>query len=360
MIDRTPRSNPPRSPARLGHRGVRRSFSGPALAVVAAAVLVAVLAAPFAPGAGRAAGGPASPPVTIRGASFFGPYSNGAVTLTFPGPDPSVAVSSIQDPRVSTTLNLSGLAEIAPGPQPNFTAFASFAPPSAHWTLLTRVLPGGIFEMMFSGTTAVFPSQGAWESADDAGEDTGAIGNASVAVNIYLNESGAGSPNATRVSVNATTWPWQNTSDSLGLSMRLVAANLTRIAPPLTPTLNLVREVTNDTGASVASLSWASQAAIQYRNGSAQASNVSSYAATSPSGANSTVRVLFGSVPGGYASLSYDPIVALDLAAFPTATLPAWMLDAIGYGILAGGLTSTALLAVAVLRRRRAPSDDDL
>ena len=298
----------------------------------------------------------ATPSIWTHGSGpGFGSWTDGTVTVAFPASDPSLRIVSVDDSRVAASVRLSGLAEITPGG--NFTSYVGFNSPNTTWSLVSRSLPGSE-ELVFSTVAPVVQAQGVWESGDDGGDDVTVVGYATLEVDVYLNTSAPAS--AARIAVAVGTWPWNNTSDALGLDMGLVAGPSTRIADMPGPGPYLLREVVNGTNVSVASLSWASGATVQYGNGSSNATGVAPYTSVAPSGGNSTVRLLFTNVSGGYEAFSYDPWIALHLGAFGRGPLAAWMLSALDAGAVGAGVAATVGFAWAALRRRRPSSDDDL
>lgn len=326
-------------------------------AVVAAVALAVLVLASSLSGPARGAAEATTPATSgwvHQAGSGYGSWTNQVVTVTFPSLSPTLRISDNADPRISTTLRLAGLAEVSP--QGNFSAFAGFAPYDTLWQLSSH-LTNGTLLLAFTTVAPVSPATGVWESGDDSGEDAGSLGNATIQVDVFLNETAIATVNAARVAVNATTWPWQNSTDALGLDMTLLAAQETRIAAQRGPTPYLLQELANTTNVSVASLSWSPAAAVAYSNGTHLTSPVVSYSATTALGDNSTVRVLFGSVEGGYASVSYDPWVALNLSAFPATFVPAWALSYVGWIALGVGLAAVAVLAVQAARRRTFPDD---
>jgi hypothetical protein len=288
----------------------------------------------------------------------FGAWTNGAVTVAFPLFQPNLHVFAVDDARIATTIRLSGIAEITP--QGNFTAFASFAPASAPWAVTNRTI-GNVLELVFTTVAPVAPAQGVWESGDDGGDFTGPVGNATVEVDVYLNATVSAPADSARVAVNVSTWPWNNTSDALGLDMAMVAgSSATRIADRVGTEPYLLRELANGTNVSVATLSWAPSAQVQYGNGSSNPTDVATYTATAPAGVNSTVRLLFTNVTGGYDAISYDPWVALNLHAFPAAPLPPWALSYLDWGAVGAGAAALAVLGVLAARRRTVDPRDPL
>ncbi len=336
-------------------RGARRTVRAKALSVAIAVTLLALLLPAHAQAASAAvAPASASPWVHTSAVGGFGVWTNGVVLLVFPAHSPSLSISAVADARVGTTLNIAGLAEVMPNGY--FAAFAPFEDNNTTWVLSSST-SGGTLDLTFTTTSPVVSAAGDWEAGDD-GSPEGILGNATFRVNIYLNDSAPATTNSARISVNATGWPWVNNSDALGLDLAMFAAKDTRIASSVGPTNYLLQELANSTNTSVASLSWAPAATVLYGNGATSSSTVTTFSATSSTGTNSTVHLLFGSVAGNYSSLSYDPWIALNLGAFQVPPLPAWALDLGGWvtlGVAAGVLV---VLAFATTRRRHATEDD--
>ncbi len=349
------RTPPPRRAPRAVARGPRTS--GRILSALTVATLLLAVGAGVGTVGARAAGPSATSPgpwTHVPGPGF-GSWTNGVVSAAFPTLGPSLRFSSASDTRISTSLRLAGLAEISPGH--NFTAFASFAPGQAAW-FQTNATVNGTLELIFSAAVPVTFAQGAWESGDDGTGDSGPIGNASLQVDVFLNQSTGGAFNSTRVAVSVTYWPWVNATDSLGLDMALFAGPSTRVASTVGPGPNQLRVLANGTDTAIGGLSWASEAAVHYGNGTDLVSTVSVYSATAADGTNSTVKLLFDQVEGNYSTLSYDPWLSLDLGTFPSAPIPLWALDMMGWGVLAAGIAVIWTLAILALRRRRQPPDD--
>lgn len=338
-------------PSLAGRSRSRRR--GAAWALAATVVLLSASGITLLAGPARAAAFPAT--WVHEPGPGFGSWSDGTVTVAFPAADPSLRIVSVDDSRVAASVRLSGLAEITP--TGHFGAYASFASSNTTWSIVNRSVPGAE-ELVFSTVAPVVQAQGVWESGDDGGEDVTLVGNATLEVDVYLNTSAPAS--AARIAVAVGTWPWNNTSDALGLDMGLVAGPSTRIAEQPGPGPYLLREVVNGTNVSVASLSWASGATVHYTNGTSNSTGVRPYTAVAPSGGNSTVRLLFTNVPGGYDTFSYDPWIALYLGAFHRGPLPSWMLSAIDWGAVGAGAAVTVGLAWAAMRRRPPTADDEL
>ncbi len=345
-----------RSPSFMtGSRAAGRAGRAKALSVAIAVTLLALLLPAHAQAASPAAApASASPWVHSSGVGGFGVWTNGVVLLVFPTHSPSLSISAVADPRVGTTLRIAGLAEVnATG---YFAAFAPFEDNNTIWQLSSS-MSAGTLDLTFTTTSPVVSAQGDWEAGDD-GSPVSVLGNATFRVNVYLNDSAPSTTNSARISVNATGWPWVNNSDALGLDLAMIAAKDTRIASSVGPTNYLLQELSNATNASVASLLWAPAATVLYGNGATSSSPVTTFSATSSTGANSTVHLLFGSVAGNYSSLSYDPWIALNLGAFQVPPLPAWALDLGGWVTLAVAAGVLVVLAFATTRRRRATEDD--
>ncbi len=339
----------------LRYRSPRGRARAPALAVAVALALLLLIVPVRVTAASSVSAPPAAHPWTQLPGTGFGIWTNGVVQLVFPARTPSMTISSVADPRVSTTLDIAGLAEVMPNGY--FAAFAPFSAANTTWQFPWST-SGGTLDLAFTTTAEVVSAAGDWEAGDD-GSPNGTLGNATFRVDVFLNDSVPATTNSARISVNATGWPWVNSSDSLGLDLALVAAKGTRIAPSVGPTPYLLQELANTSNAPVASLSWAPAATVLYGDGSTDSTTVATYSSTSPDGANSTVHLLFGSVAGNYSSISYDPWIALNLGAFLPVNLPAWALDLGGWVTLAAAAALVAVLAVASARRRR-PTDDEL
>lgn len=291
-------------------------------------------------------------------APSLGPtWSNGVVQISFPQDTPAFTLASVSDPRVRSVHELTGVAEVDPAG--NATAFASFAGPNASWAF-RAIAAGPGTEVRASAVLSVAPGKGVWDS--DAGErpaeDTG-YGNVSVNVSYYLNASTGIDPNTVAFTVNVSAWPWVDASnDSLGLGILTVATNETSIAAGASG--HAIQAVRNDSGAPVSVLWWSPVASVRYGNGSVAASPVGTYRAFAPGGLNSTVRLIFGSVEGGYEALSYDPWVRLYPSAFGPAELPAWVFTPGTGAVLASAGAVTAILALVARRRRRTPPGEEL
>lgn len=352
----TPRRVPPRAPLERGStlRGARGSRTGWA-GLVGVGLGLLVLLSAVLPGTlgGVTRSTPAPPPGEWTSARAYGigTWENGVVRVELPTTGPTITIGSISDPRIAATLALYGLAEVAPNG--TFSVFASFANPNTGWSLSHTVASNRTLDLTLTGTVPELQVAGLWESEDDGGDTGDVVGNATVRVDIYLNGSAAPSATAARVAVQATNWTWEDLGDSLGLSMVLIAANETRIAARIGPSPHLLQELANVSGNVVASLSWSAAAKVVFGSGAQGSSSVASFSQTTPTGSNSTVRLLFGNVSGGYDSVEYDPWITLDLGAFNVGALPAWSLGQAGWIVLGGAVGIVAVLALVAARRPR-------
>lgn len=274
-------------------------------------------------------------------------WDNGVVSLRFPSANPSFTLSSVSDPRVVTEARLGGVAEVAPNGSSR--AFAPFVSESVPWTY-SALSSGGMLIVRLAANVTLWPSAGEWEQGDDVGEGGTPLGVAAVNATFYLgNATGSGS-NALRFTVNVT-WPWLDANDSLGFELRMFALGPTSIAAGSSGTS--LSELRKGSSALVASLSWSPTAAVHYVNGTDGNSSVGTARFYSTAYNNSTVRLLFGSVAGGYTSLAYDPSVLLNLSAFGPLPLAAWALTIASEAVLGGAVALTALLAAVAIRWRR-------
>ncbi|MCI4321729.1 MAG: hypothetical protein L3K05_05430, partial [Thermoplasmata archaeon] len=211
----------------------------------------------------------------------------------------------------------------------------------------------------------VVGSHGGWQSDDGFPDDRGSGGRAHVVVTFYLNASNAAAPNVVRFTVNVSAWPWSNASDHLGLPMNSTAANSTRLVAGAGP--NQILEVRNGSAnTTVAALSWDSEASVAYNGSMSNTSSVGTFEALGVNGSNSSIRLSFGAVSGGYSELSYDPLVQLNLSAFQPRTLappillqghwlPAWDLTQSTLEVTAAGILVVSLLGIAAWRNRARP-----
>lgn len=335
-------------------RAARASRAGWAALVGAGLGLLVVLSIVL-PGTlgGVTRSAPTSLPRTWTSARAYGigTWENGVVRVELPTTGPTMTIRSIADPRVATTLALYGLAEVAPNG--TFSVFASFANPNTGWNLSHTVAANGTLDLTLAGTVPELQVAGLWESEDEGGDAGDVVGNATVRVDIFLNGSAVPGATAARVAVQAANWTWEDLGDSLGLSMLLFAANETRIAAQIGPSPHLLQELTNVSGKVVASLSWSAAAKVVFGSGVQGSSSVASFSQTTPTGSNSTVRLLFGNVSGGYDSVEYDPWITLSLGAFLVGGLPAWSLGQAGWIVLGGAVGIVAVLALVAARRPR-------
>ncbi len=343
----------------LPGRGTRGLPQGRALAAwlgIGIGLLVVVsTAAPGALSGVPHAGLPLRAGPWVPAATVTGTWQNGVIRVDFPTSGPTMTISSIANPRVETTVGLHGLAEVAPNG--SYTVYASFDNPNATWHVTPKVGAHGSVDLTFQGKIPEVQTAGVWESGDDGGDAGTVVGNASVRTDVYLNGSLSPSASAARISVQAN-WTWESPQDSLGLSMSLHAARHTRIASGIGPSGTLLQELANSTGKPVASLSWARAATVRFGTGINSSSSVASYATTVTNGSNSTVRLLFGNVSGGYDSVDYDPWIALNLGAFVVEPPAAWSIGVHGWIVLGAALATVSALAVVAARRHRSQPDE--
>ncbi len=328
---------------------------------VTAAVLVAfVLATPVLLPSGGVSASPTGPPGSgprpgaVVGSSTPPAWSNGLVQVQFPGPGPSFVLTSVANSQVSTMQLLKGIAEVGPGG--NTSAIASFDQANATWSF-SHSERSGVTVVKATSTLSVNTAQGAWETPDVSGiGESESLGNASVTVAVFLNNSGSPSPDTVRFTVAVSAWPWLDANnDSLGLEMGLAAVGPTSIVSG--PSANRVLEVANGTSQEVASLTWSTDANVTYTNGTHGSSTVATYQAIASDGSNSTVRLLFGSVGGGYTDLEYDPWVHLNLSVFPPARVPDWVFTPSTWIVLGSVVVVSLLLAAVAFRRRSKDSE---
>ncbi len=212
-----------------------------------------------------------------------------------------------------------------------------------------------VTEIWSNASLPVLGANGAWESEGGLNETEDGFGSAHVSIIFFLNGSGSEDANSVRFTVNVTHWPWANLTDTLGLEMTSFAANSTALAPGAFA--NQVIEVRNATTATVATLTWDPEAVVRYTGGIGNTSTVRSYPTLGYLGLNSTIRLDFGSVSGGYYELSYDPTVQLNLVAFrPTLSLPAWQWSEQSVVVLGATRSLVGLLALVAWRNRGQPT----
>ncbi len=326
---------------------------------VGALVLVSPAAASLsghtlAAGSGTRGAVPSPGLVHTESSSPAASWDNGVVRLQFPSPAPVFTVASIADARVTSSHVLAGIAEV--NGSGGLIAFAEFGDPNVSWSFAQSTVSGALI-VRVSAAVPVHPAHGEWERGDDVGEEKGTmLGDASVVVSFFLNASSAPAPATVRFAVNVTNWPWLRASDSLGLQVGMVATGSTGIVAGIPA--NALVETRTGTGATVATLSWASDASVRYVNGTAGTSAVGAYRNISSGGSTSFVRLIFGAVSGGYTALSYDPWIQLNLAAFGLQSVPAWLFTTASLAALGAAGVTVGGLAVLAARRRAASEED--
>ncbi len=338
---------------RASRRAERLATSASFAVVVATLALVPVTAFQ-----GMANPGPVAtavyPGLARMSASSPG-WENGVISLQFPGSSPNFTVTSLSDARVTSSNLLTAIAEV--GPTGNVTASAPLNAPGTIWNFSASSIPSGT-AIALTSTVGVSPSGGHWESGDEiASLSPSYMGSANVSIVFYLNASSAPAPATVRFTVSVSDWPWLRSNDTLGLELGMVAAPSTQIARGAA--LYNLMAVTTNGGATVASLTWGSQAAVDYGNGATGVSTVGSYRNISPAQTSSTVRIQFIGVTGGYKRVSYDPWIQLNPGAFAGLKVPAWVLTPASLTIIGVGVVATALLAVAAGRLRARPPPEE-
>ncbi len=336
--------------------GGHRRGSGP-LAVLLLVVVSTVLAtSPVVVHSGAAAASPrptfllaASAPVS---AAFS--WSNGVVLLSFPRDAPAYSLSSVADPSVVVNQSLSALAEVSPIGR--IVSFASFSHSGTLWSL-DPIVGTNATTVALTATVPVVNSSGEWESGDDGGSNVTTLGNATAVVRFTLNDSSGPQPSTVSYSLNVTSWPWLNASDSLGVEVR---TNLTSAVGYWQASgSNSLTGVSRSSQSPIAAFTWESSAVAHYQGGGEDDSSVSSYHNFSGNYSSSLVRLSFGAVPGNYSSLSYDPwLEVLSPVGFAQG-LATVVLTPLSLSALALGGAVVAGLAY-VARRRRTPPEEGL
>lgn len=279
-------------------------------------------------------------------------WDNGVVRLTFSNPVPSFTLTSDSDGRVSSSHTLSAIAEVRP--DGHLVTLARFQGGNATWRFASAAGPSDTL-IWANASLPVLGANGEWESEGGFNETEDGFGTAHVSIVFFLNGSASPDANAVRFTVNVSKWPWANVTDTLGLEMTTYAVSATSLSTTGSP--DQVIEVRNDTSTTVATLTWDPEALVRYSGGAGNTSTVQSYRVLGPLGLNSTVRLEFGSVTGGYQELSYDPTVQLNLGAFRSVLpLPAWQWNGASIVVLGAMGSVVALLALVAWRNRSAPA----
>jgi hypothetical protein len=328
------------------------------MALALAGLLVAIAMA-----AGGLGATGTSPPASARPHGFVaqnstGPtWDNGVVSLAFSAPFPSFAITSLHDRRVASRTAPTAIAEL--GPAGNVSFLAPLEARNATWTFASV---GGVGEttVWANGSVPVAGSRGGWEGDEGQMRRPAAEAKAKISLSFYLNDSTSADPSGVRFAVNVTNWPWNNASDSLAIELDSTAVTSTVLAAG--PTTNQVVELRAGTNRTVASLSWDTVASVVYGGGGLSTSAVGTFQALARNGSNSTIRLSFGSVRGGYSELEYDPLVQLSPLAFQVlpgplllakAAVPAaWTATPASLEAIAAGTVAASLLAAVAWRSR--------
>jgi hypothetical protein len=305
------------------------------------------------------ASGAARPAVAFIPASTGPTWSNGLYELTVGTAGPAFSIRSAADSRIGMNQSLFSLVEInATG---NLVAFAHLLDHGTVWNTSASSSPTGTLVTTTSRVT-VQPATGSWED-DGNGSGNGSrdeispvLGQASVAVSFYVNSSAGSSPWTLTYSINVTGWPWNGTSDSLGIQVNSSA--LQPGAVWASGKGNSIAEVTQQSNATIATYLWSGGARVHYSDGSEAQTAVGSYRNFSRTTSTSFVRLAFESVSGGYSSLSYDPWITLNPTVFHQ--LAAWVLTPASLEVTAVATGVAVLLAAVAAVRRRPPTEDSL
>ncbi len=326
----------------------------PGVALLAASA-VAILAVSGltnlpAPGPTNQGAEPSTSPLALLDGSGGPSFSNGVARVNFHGLSPQFTIYSLNDSRVATIATVYGLAEINPNGTTH--SFAPFLSSPSPWHL-AFANTSDQYSIALTASVPVQSAEQLWnESADElAPVFTPAVGTVNVTVNFALNRSSLPDPAALHVWVNASNWPWFDSRNSLGIELGLRAYSSTRIEYGDLP--NGLDEASNGTGNQVASFLWGRTATVTYGGGSTQTSVAGSFRSVAANELNSTVRLMFSGVAGGYASFSFDPFVVLNLGAFEQ--LATWVLTPEGAIAILTGASVVTVLAIVAMARRELP-----
>lgn len=325
-------------------RGSGWTSTGIAVAVVLSVVLSTAIGSGSDPG--NRVSKDTSPSAAARAATSGAgdpTWDNGVVQLTFQSLVPSFVVTSDNDSRVASTAALSDLAEVTP--TGNVSAFARFQGPNSTWRFASVTSASGTV-VWANGSIPVLPGSGPWSQDDGLSDNEDRLGNAHMDLSFFLRAPSGPSPNSVLFVVNMTHWPWVSSNDSLGVEMTSTSVGNTNLVPGTSP--NQLLELRNGTSTTVAALSWDPQATVEQNGGITATSTVGTFRTFASGGANSTIRLEFGAVPGGYSGLSYDPTIVLNLGAFGNL-LPAWQWSQVSLLVIA--LTSVLVLLLAAIAR---------
>lgn len=329
----------------------RRGVAATALLIVAG---VLALSLPHSPQAASGANPvPLVSGTTIGGISPEYSWNNGRVALTFPAAQPSFSVTSLSDPSLTAAQTLTGLAEL------NLTdtilSFASFSSPAVSWVVTSQMGTQGT-NVVLTGAVPVVASGGEWESGDDSARGNITIGVANVTITFSLNASSSSNPWGVSYSLNVSQWPWLHGADSVGVEVRSNAA----AAPDywMSSGSNRLTELSRTTNQAVAAFAWGDTAKARYSGGNSQDASIGAYQNLSSNGSTYLVRLEFGTVTGGYTSISYDPWLSI-IPPGSAGRLAAWLVTPTSLAIVAGGSAATIALAI-VARARRSPPETGL
>jgi hypothetical protein len=281
-------------------------------------------------------------------------WNNGRIALSFAGPYPSFTVSSLSNSMASANQTLTGLAEL--NTTDFIVSFASFSAPGVVWSVSSSAT-AQVTEITLSGRVPVISSGGEWESGDDSGGGNTTIGAANVTIVFGLNASTSPNPWSVSYTLNVSGWPWIHASDSVGVEVR---SNVT--APSAywaAGGANQLTELSRTDQRALATFTWGALAQARYSGGTVEDSSVGTYSNLSAGGSSYLVRLEFGSVTGGYSSLSYDPWLAILPSSSSLGKLAAWVLSPTSLAIIAGGGAASLVLAV-LARARRTPPETGL
>jgi len=333
------------------------------MAVGLSALVLAVAFVPGSSGLARTVSVDHVADVAVAGAT--GPtWNNGVTVLSFSQPFPTFTVTSLSDRRVASMTAPSAIAELSPNGNVSFIAHLQAR--NATWMFSSAAGAGGT-TIWANASVPVAGSHGGWKIDEANFERPTVEAKAKVSLAFYLNASTSPDPTGIRFAVNVTNWPWNNASDSLGLEISSTAVPSTMLS--LGVATNQLLEVRAGTNLTVATLSWDTVASVVYSGGGLNTSAVGTDQDVALNGSNSTIRLSFGSVPGGYSELEYDPIVQLSPSAFhvlpgPPTILksllpPAWHLDQVSLEAVGAGAIVAVLLAAVAWRSRSSGSPSE-
>ena len=308
---------------------------------VTAAVLVSTL------GIGLVAGAAAAPARAgaLPGSPAYLTLTNGLVSVAFAGPQPSVSLNATTNPVV-VSQTLRGLAEVTGSGQ--IVAYADFVGPELVWNLTRSTSPNAT-TVRCSAAVPAYSATGDWESGDGSSQNA-SMGSVNVSVTYTLNDSSGPSPRTLSFTLNVSGWPWGESNDSLGLDVRTNATGATGLWTPTAP--NALSMLGNGAATRYSTFAWGGSAVARYGSGQEDDSPVSAYHNISSSGLDSLVRLGFTAVPGGYASLGFDPWLSL-FSVLPGVPVPAWVFGPASLATIGSGAALTIGLAVVAVRRRR-------